>query len=132
MVIFDLASITDFYWDSVLIVRGNESVPIDAKQIEADLKRKTTDLPTFTDRFYFLQKDKNIIVKEVESMIHSHDPDVNIEFCLIDSVNYRPWLSRAECKFKLRSNSKRVGHGGIFLFPPCKTWVNEDSLKVFD
>ncbi|PSR56888.1 hypothetical protein AHMF7605_27015 [Adhaeribacter arboris] len=130
-VMFDLSSLTDFDWDSVLIIHGNESVPVNAEQIEVDLKRTTTDLPTLTDRFYFLQKDKKVIVKEIESMIF-HDPDVNIEFCLIDTTNYRPWLSRDECKFRLMSNSKRVSHGGIFLFPPCRTWVTEKSLKVFE
>ena len=128
---FDLTSITEFDWDSVIIIHGNESVPVLAEQIEVDLKRETTDLPTYTDRFYFLQKDKNIIVREIESMIH-HNPDVNIELCLIDSANYRPWLARDECKFKLMSNSKKVGQGGIFLFPPCKTWVTEKSLRIFD
>ena len=130
-VVFDLSSITDFDWDSVLIVHGNESVPVFAEEIEAELKRKTTDLPTYKDRFYFLQTDKKIIEKEIASMTY-HDPSVNIESCLIDTLNSRSWLSRNECKFKLMSNSKRVGHGGIFLFPPCRTWVTDSSLKVSD
>ena len=131
LVIFDLSSITDFEWDSVYIVHGNESVPVFAEEIEVELKRKTTDLPTYKDRFYFLQQDKNVIVKEIEGMIY-HDPDVNIQFCLIDSSNSRPWLSRDESKFRLLSNSKRVGHGTIFLFSRCKTWVTDSSLKVHD
>jgi hypothetical protein len=127
---FDLSSITDFEWDSVLVVKGNESVPVTAEEIERALHRSTTDLPTFKDRFYFLQHDKKIIVEEIESAIESDKPDYDLELCLIDSIRYRSWLSRQECKFKLMSNSFTKGHGTVFLFPPCKTFVIPDSLKI--
>jgi hypothetical protein len=127
---FDLSSITDFEWDSVLVVKGNESVPVAAEEIEQDLHRSTIDLPTFIDRFYFLQHDKKIIVKEIESSIESDKPDYDIELCLTDSSRYRSWLSRQECKFKLMSNSFTKGHGTVILFPPCKTFVIPDSLKM--
>ena len=129
---FDLSVITPFDWDSVLIVNGNESVPITAEEIEPELKRQTTDLPTFKDRFYFLQHDKTIIIKEIESGIYSHKPAYDIELCLIDATRHRSWLSRQECKFKLLSNSKTNGEGTVFLFPPCNTTVIPDSLKIFE
>jgi hypothetical protein len=106
---FDLSSITDFQWDSLLVVKGNESVPVTAEEIERDLNRATTDLPTFEDRFYFLQHDKSIIVKEIESSIESDKPDYDIELCMIDSTQRRKWLSRRECKFKLMTNSFTKG-----------------------
>ena len=78
---FDLSTITDFEWDSVILIRGNESVPVFKEEIEEiinnrksdicweerrfngkkdrELIFKTTDLPTFKDRFYFLTPDKN-------------------------------------------------------------------------
>ncbi len=128
---FDLTSITNFQWDSVLIINGNESVPVTAEEIEPVLKRHTTDLPTFKDRFYFLQHDKTIITKEIESGIYSHKPAYDIEQCLIDSTHHRSWLARQECKFKLMYNSRTLGDGTVFLFPPCKTTVIPDSLKIF-
>jgi hypothetical protein len=124
--IFDLSKITDFKWDSVLVVRGNESVPVTAEQIEFDLKRVTTD----RDRFYFLQNDKTIIVKEISTRNRGKSA-YDIELCLIDSINHRPWLSRQEAIFRLMTNSRKIGDGTIFLFPPCHTTVIPDSLKIF-
>ena len=129
---FDLSDITLFEWDSVLIVNGNESVPVTAEEIQFELRRNTTDLPTFKDRFYFLQHDKKIIIKETESGVYSHKPAYDIELCLVDSTQHRSWLSRQECKFKLMSNSKTIGEGTIFLFPRCRTTVIPDSLKIFE
>ena len=129
---FDLAAITPFQWDSVLVITGNESVPVFSEEIETELHRETTDLPTFKDRFYFLQHDNTIITKEIASGIHSHKPAYDIELCLTDSTEPRSWLARQECKFKLMSNSKTIGDGTVFLFPPCKTTVIPDSLKIFD
>ena len=128
---FDLVSTTPFQWDSVLVIMGNESVPVSAEEIETVLKRKTVDLSTFKDRFYFLQHDKTIITKEIESGIHSHKPAYDIELCLLDSTQHRSWLARQECKFKLMSNSRTIGDGTVFLFPPCNTTIILDSLKIF-
>ena len=126
----DLSAITDFKWDSVLVIKGNESVPVTAEEIQRDLHRATTDLPTFRDRFYFLQHDKTLIVKEIENSIESDKSGYDIELCLADSGKYRSWLSARECHFKLMTNSFTKHHGTIFLFPPCKTFVIPDSLKI--
>ncbi|WDF76564.1 hypothetical protein PQ469_22000 [Mucilaginibacter sp. KACC 22773] len=128
---FDLGAITNFTWDSVLVIRGNESVPVFSEQIENDLKRPTTDLPVDKDRFYFLQHDKSIIIKELDSRVQQGKPAYDIELCLIDSTQHRSWLSRSECKFRLMSNSGTIGDGTVFLFPPCNTTVVPDSLKIF-
>ncbi|WP_342644855.1 hypothetical protein [Mucilaginibacter sp. CSA2-8R] len=127
---FDLTSVTDFQWDSVLLIKGNESVPIFSEDIETSLHRKTTDLPVLRDRFYFLQHNKSLIVKEIKSSFNSNYPDYDLESCMIDSTHYREWLSRRECKFKLMTNSFTKGRGTIFLFPPCKTFIIPDSLFV--
>jgi len=129
--IFDLSTITDFEWDSVLLFRGNESVPISEKQIEPILKRKATELPTFVDRFYFLTSDKKIIIKEIKSGIHSHKPEFDIESCLPDSSDEWFWFSRKECKFILKSNSRKIGQGSVILFPRCNTKFSPDSIRFF-
>jgi hypothetical protein len=82
---FDLSTVTNFKWDSVLVIRGNESVPVNAEQIELSLHGPTTDLPTDKDRFYFLQHDKSIIVKEIDTRAFSNKAEYIIEFCLKDS-----------------------------------------------
>ena len=129
--VFDLSKITNFEWDSVLIIRGNESVPVTAEEIEVDLKRTTSNLPTDVDRFYFLQHDKSIIIKEIGRRDQLNKSAYNIELCLIDSTQHRSWLAKRECIFKLMSNARKVGIGTIFLFPPCNTTVVPDSLKIF-
>jgi hypothetical protein len=127
--IFDLASITDFQWDSVFYVAGNESVPIFADEIEEDLKRKTTDLSTYKDRFYFLQSNKNLVVKEISSGIFSHKPAFYITRCKLDSLNCRSWLSRAECIFTLGYNSDTIGNGTVTLVPKCIPMLNSKRIE---
>jgi hypothetical protein len=151
---FDLSTITDFKWDSVLLYRGNESVP-EYKEIIEDLinnrknstnweerrfknkidtsiKWKTTDLPTYKDRFYFLTSDKKIIEKEIESGICSHKPAFDLTLCQFDSIHERLWMSRQECKFILKSNSRKIGDGTVFLYPKCNTKFHPDSLRFFE
>jgi len=148
---FDLASVTDFDWDSVILIRGNESVPYFKEEIEEILNNrtseihwedrrfkeiddpkliyKTTDLPTNRDRFYFLTPDKKMVEKEIKSGIHKHRPAFDFNYCLTDSINIRYWLSKQECKFILKSNSVNAGQGTVFLYPACKTIFSPDSVK---
>lgn len=138
----DLSTITDFEWDSVILIRGNESVPVFKQEIEEiingssghihsqerrfskaedkKLNYKTTDLPTFEDRFYFLTPDKKIIEKEIESGVHSHNPPFDLNYCWTDSMGQSYWLSKAECKFIVRS-SGTIGVGIVLLTPDCET-----------
>jgi len=147
---FDFASITDFEWDSVLLVRGNESVPEHKEFIEESLNnkkskidweerayggkidprltRKTKDLQINRDRFYFLTPEKKIIEKEIKSGINSHNPAFDLELCLLDSINKREWLSRKECKFILKSNVQTIGEGTVILYSRCRTEFSPDSL----
>ena len=151
---FDLATITDFEWDSVLLVRGNESVPeykefieetlnnkkstIDWEdrayggKIDPTLTRKTKDLEVNRDRFYFLTPEKKIIEKEIKSGIHCHKPAFDLELCLVDTLNKREWLSRKECKFILKSNVQTIGEGTVILYSRCRTEFSPGSLKYFD
>jgi hypothetical protein len=150
----DLATVTDFDWDSVMLIRGNESVPYFKEQIEEIINNrkseihwedrrfkdiddpklvyKTTDLPTNRDRFYFLTPDKRIVEKEIRSGIYKHRPAFELIDCLIDSTNERYWLSKKECKFILKSNSQTVGQGTVFLYPACKTSFSQDSILLHD
>lgn len=149
---FDLSTITDFEWDSVILIRGNESVPIFKEEIEEIINNrnsdihwedrrfngkedtrlvyKTKDLPTFKDRFYFLTPDKKIIEKEIKSGIYEHKPAFDIQPCYINTINRRYWLSKNECEFVLKSNSKTVGQGTLFLYPNCLTrQITKDDIK---
>jgi len=147
---FDLATITEFEWDSVILIRGNESVPYFKEEIEEVINNrtsevhweerrfkeiddpkliyKTTDLPTNHDRFYFLTPDKKMIEKEIKSGIYIHRPAFDLTYCLVDSTNERYWLSKKECKFILKSNSRTAGQGTVFLYPACKTSFSPDSI----
>ncbi len=150
---FDLATITDFEWDSVILIRGNESVPYFKEEIEAFLHHqknevhwvyKTTDLPINRDRFYFLTPDKKIIEKEIKSGITKHRPAFDLVYCSTDSNNKRFWLSKNECKFILTSNSRKAGQGTVFMYPACtnppskqeepNSWTvneyNKDGLRI--
>ena len=151
---FDLSTITDFEWDSVILIRGNESVPYFKEQIQEEINNrksnvdwedrrfkgyedpnlifKTTDLPTNRDRFYFLTPDKKIVEKEIKSGLQKHKPAFDINYCLIDSVNERYWLSKKECRFILKSNSREAGQGTVFFFPTCKTEFSPNDVKFHD
>lgn len=148
----DLSTITDFEWDSMILVRGNESVPVFKEEIEEILNNRssdihwedrrfsnkvdpklrfiTFDLPTYKDRFYFLTHDKKLIEKEIKSGIYSHIPNFDMKYCLIDSVKERYWLSKKECKFILKTNGT-MGNGMVFLYPQCKTRFSPDSIKIW-
>lgn len=147
---FDLSIITEFEWDSVLLIRGNESVPYLKEEIEEILNNRsktvhlgdnhflnpssinntytTTDLQTNRDRFYFLTLDKKIIEKEINSGIHKHKPAFDIISCFADSIQERYWLSKNECKFILKSNSLTAKQGTVFLYPDCKTKYTPDNI----
>ena len=125
---FDLSSITDFEWDSVLFIRGNESVPVLSEEVEPILKRPTTDMSTNRHRFYFLTPDKEIIIKELRK--YNHTPSFYLEFCMNDSLSERYWLSKSECIFILKSNSSSSEKATVFLFPQCKTLHSPDSIKI--
>ena len=138
---FDLSLITDFEWDSVILIKGNSSVPLYKEEIEVvinntnsnfhwedrrfkgvcdlKLKYKTTDLPTYRDRFYFLTPNKEMIEKEIKGGGYSK-PAFSINYCMLDSVTERVWLSKKECNFILKSNVTEAGEGTVFLYPDCK------------
>ena len=137
-VVFNLSDITPFEWDSVLLVSGNESVPVWATEIEPVLKRKTTDLDTDRDRFYFLTGNDELVIKEVESGIGSNQVAYCMKPCPVDSSAFLFWLSKSDCVFHCISNTEEPGTGTVFLFPSCidkAAWsgfklvkANRDSL----
>jgi hypothetical protein len=151
---FNLATVTDFEWDSVILICGNESVPFFKEQIEEVLNNrtsevhwedrrfkefddpkliyKTSDLPINRDRFYFLTPDKKIVEKEIKSGIYKHRPAFDLNYCLVDSTNERYWLSKNECKFILQSNSQIPGQGTVFFYPACKTKFLPGNVTFFD
>jgi len=128
-VIFDLNDVTDFEWTKMLHIRGNESVPIHNFEIEPILNKKTTDLKTWKNRFYFLNSKNELIIKDID---YQHYPSYAIEFCLRDSIktNYQ-WLTKDECRFTLIPNTKKLGTGMVFLFPECKTKFDKNNFGIF-
>ena len=131
---FDLSEITDFEWDSVVLVRGNESVPIFKEEIEQILNvtgknYKAEDLSTDRDRFYFITSDNKLIIKEIQSGIHKHKPAFDLNYCVIDSTSNRSWLSKKECKFILKTNVQEVGEGTVFMYPDCETKFKPKSKR---
>ncbi|WP_196888241.1 hypothetical protein [Aureivirga sp. CE67] len=124
--VFDLSSITNFEWEKVILIRGNESVPVYQKEIIEILKNtegfkeienfEVTEIPTFKDRFYFLTNDKEIITKEIESGIYNHENRFFIESC---SKN-RIWLTKNECQFEIKSDLNKKDKGTVILYPNCK------------
>ena len=132
---FNLSSVTDFEWESVVLIRGNESVPVFKEEIEQILNNKTgnkykaEDLSTNRDRFYFLTPKKELIIKEISSGIHNHKPEFDLESCMVDSTKERFWLSKKECKFILKTNVQKVGDGTVFMFPNCETKFAPKDIK---
>lgn len=146
----DLATITDFEWDSVALIRGDDSVPISVDEIEkmlnrhsggvdsedrqpsskadSKLKFKTSDLPTYMDRFYFLTPDKRIIEKEIEWTQTPFD----LNYCLTDSLEERFWLSKKESRFIVKYNSTTIDRGTVLLFPDCVTEFSASDVKPSD
>ena len=84
---FDLSTLTNFEWDSVFFVKGNESVPVMFHEIDQMLNERmsyvhwedrirgiddttfrwqTKNLRVNRDRFYFLTPNKELIEKEIK------------------------------------------------------------------
>ena len=128
---FSLNEVTDFEWSKMLHVSGNESVPVHNFEIEPVLNHKTTDLETYKDRFYFLNSQNELIVKEID---YQHSPAYEIERCIKDSTNksnHYQWLTKEECEFTLIPNTKVEGTGTVFLFPNCVTKFDKDNFGIF-
>lgn len=134
---FDLSTITDFEWDSVILISGNESVPVFRDEVEEilnkpNLKYMAEDLSVNRERFYFLTPKKEIITKTMNKGYKVHKQGFSLENCLIDTINERYWLSREECKFIVKTNSKKIGEGTVFLFPKCNTSLKAENIKFYD
>lgn len=116
---FDLRLLTDFQWDSVLYVEGNESVPefkefIEEKlnrhaskihwekrregMIDKSLKYKAVDLPANTDRFYFLTPMKTIITKDIAHFGANQGMYFRVISTSKDTVNNSGWIFRDDCR----------------------------------
>lgn len=124
-----LGDILEFEWVKMMHVRGNESVPVFSFEIEPSLGRKTTDLDTYKNRFYFLNSKNELIVKDIDYM---RSPSYEIESCIEDSTNqYYQWLTKEQCEFMVIPNTKEPGTGTVFLFPKCNTVFNRKDFGIF-
>ncbi|WP_420575634.1 hypothetical protein [Ekhidna sp.] len=128
--VFNLNSITDFEWDSVFVVTGNESVPVFRDEIQSKLGRPANDLKTYRDRYYFLTPDKKLVIKEVEAGIY-RTPAIDIGNCLSGEGDIMFWLSNNECKFFVVPNNRTLNKGTIFALPNCETKFNPNNFGIF-
>lgn len=116
---FNLSLLTDFNWDSVLFIEGNESVPEYKEFLEEKLNRHsseihwekrregirdksmkyiTEDLPANTDRFYFLTPKKTIITKDIPHYGSNQGKYFWVISTSIDTSNKSGWIFRDDCK----------------------------------
>lgn len=116
-VTFDLSTVTPFAWDSVLVVIGNESVPVEGDDIAQDLGRPTSALDVNTDRYYFRCIDGSMTVIETSSSLY-HIPAMMFRYCDGNS-EHRSWLMKDQCRFVLETNCNEPPCGTVFLLPEC-------------
>ena len=128
---FDLSSVTPFEWTKVLIVHGNESVPVLSSEIEPHLGRITTDLELNMDRYYFFTPENKLVIKEIESGIMVHYPAIEFEECIGQEEDFFKSYSINEAVFALVPNSKKIGGGTVFLFPNCETKFDRNNFGIF-
>ena len=121
---FDIAEITDFEWDSVLLIMGNESTIQDKEYVEDILNNKmielhweedkwiidknkksihkSDELPIERDGFYFLTNDKKIIVKEIDHYNENQGRDYKLINLSKDTIIKTNWISRKDSKIVIR------------------------------
>ena len=121
---FDIAEITDFEWDSVLLIMGNESTIQDKEYVEDILNNKmielhweedkwiidknkkgihkSDELPIERDGFYFLTNDKKIIVKEIAHYNENQGRDYKLINLSKDTIIKTNWISRKDSKIVIR------------------------------
>src|SRR5438034_4738132 len=76
---FNLADITNFNWDKMLLITGSESVPVSSQEIEKHIGQRTNDLGLNKDRFYFFNNNK--LTKEIEINHGYYDQAYIVEIC---------------------------------------------------
>jgi hypothetical protein len=83
-------------------------------------------------------------LKRKLSGISKHRPAFDFIYCFTDRNNERYWLSKSECKFILKYNSRKAGKGTVFIYPACtsppkkqeepNSWTvieyNKDGLRI--
>ena len=121
---FDIAEITDFEWDSVLLIMGNESTIQNKEYVEDILNNKmielhweedkwiidknkkgihkSDELPIERDGFYFLTNDKKIIVKEIDHYNENQGRDYKLINLSKDTIIKTNWISRKDSKIVIR------------------------------
>lgn len=118
----DFKKITEFEWDYFKYINGNESVPIYKNEIICDLNlsHKTSDLQTYTSRFYFYKSDK--LVKELD--IHN---DFKIHFTFSNSCSNN---EQFENNFIITTNSNNINDCTITLHPFCEKRIFKGSQLI--
>ena len=119
---FNLTDITNFKWDKMLVIIGNESVPVPAEDIEKLIGQRADDLGLNKDRFYFFSNSK--LTKEIEINHGYYDQAFSIENC----SDQNSFLLAKQCDFKLIPNTLTVKTGTVYLYPTCKE-IPEELLN---
>jgi hypothetical protein len=146
---FDLATIADFKWDSVMFITGDESVPefkefIEErlngfiskiswedrkfnKVIDPAMRLRAKDLPVGKDRFYFLTPDKRLIVRDISSEYHNQ-----LSFIIKDkntnTFNDVGWMSKDDCRFVLKNEGKELEKWYVIFNSISRSSI--DSLQL--
>ena len=120
---FNLDIITDFQWDKALFYEGNESVFIHKEFIEETLndkkskiswedrrdgavdetlKYKSNDIPSNTDRFYFLTSSNKLITKDIDHLAHNQGRYFKVINTSKDTSSKLNWILKEDCKIVCR------------------------------
>jgi hypothetical protein len=108
---FDLSEITHFEWDEMILLTGNESVPIFVKEITPLIPEENEELPVDFDRFYFFLNNK--LIKKFDLFNDYHAQQYYLENC----GNIK--LKKLDCIFRMKSNTKNRKEGTVVLVPQC-------------
>lgn len=108
---FDLSEITHFEWDEMILLTGNESVPIFVEQITPLIPEENEELPVDFDRFYFFLNNK--LIKKFDLFNDSNTQQYYLENC----GNMK--LKKSDCIFRMKSNTKNQKKRTVVLIPQC-------------
>jgi hypothetical protein len=120
---FDLSDLTSFAWDSVFVIEGDESEPIDSPYISERLHRSAEELPVSSDRFYFVKSGRVVSVFQIDKVsLGWRDMVWDIYPCTYDptiNCTCQPtWLSREECHFFIKK-TEHPDWVHVALKPSC-------------
>lgn len=114
-------------WDSMAVVRGNESVPVFSDEIESYLNIDAEELSTHNDRYYFKSEFGSLKSYTINSNLGVNNLSYSILPCQSESVNR--WISKKEANFLVFPMSNTLSHVG--LIPACNDNYQVPDIKDY-